>query len=61
MISIIIPLLLSIINYAGASLVPALTGASFVLIILINILVPLIFIPCFYTYSDLDESKAALK
>lgn len=54
--AILLPLLLWIVHVAGASLVPALTGASLAIIVIANILVPLVLIPCFYTYSDLDES-----
>ena len=54
--SIVLPLLLWIVEVAGDSLVPALTGVSLAFIIILNILVPLVLIPCFFTYSDLDET-----
>lgn len=61
LVSIIIPLLLYIVDVAGSSLVPALTSVSLALILVFNILVPLVLIPCFYTYSDLPEEHEQLK
>jgi hypothetical protein len=54
---IIVPLILWIVAVAGEWLIPSLVGVSLFLIILINILLPTVILPWFYTFSDLEEGE----
>ena len=62
MYAVILPLLLWIVAVSGPALVVNLAAISIGLIILISILVPTVFVPLFFTYSDLedDELKTAI-
>lgn len=55
--AIIIPVLLYIIANSGPALVPVLAGVSVGFVIFINLLVPTVILPLFFTMKDLDEGE----
>lgn len=55
--AITIPLLLYIIQNSGDMLVPVLCGTSLALVLIINLLVPTVIVPLFFTYEDLEEGE----
>jgi STE24 endopeptidase len=57
LLAIVIPLLLWTINEAGSALVPSLIGLSIALIIAFNIIIPVLILPMFYTFTDLDDGE----
>jgi STE24 endopeptidase len=61
--AIVLPLVLVIIAKSGPAMVPILAAVSVGLLLLISILVPTLIVPCFFTYSDLqdEELKAAIQ
>jgi len=52
-----VPIMLETINWAGSQLIIWLSTVTIGLIILLNILVPTLIVPLFYTYSDLEECE----
>lgn len=55
--AIILPILLYIIANSGPALVPTLAGVSVAFVIFINLLVPSVILPLFFTMKDLDEGE----
>ena len=55
--AIIIPVMLYIIQHSGDALVPVLSGVSVAFILIINLLVPTVIVPLFFTYENLEEGE----
>jgi len=55
--AIFLPLILWIIHAAGPALIPSLIGFSVSIILLINLLIPVVILPLFYTFSDLEDGE----
>ena len=51
------PLILWIIHVAGSALIPCLMGFSIFVILFVNLLVPVVILPMFFTFTDLDEGE----
>ena len=60
--AVVLPMLLWIIEVSGPALVGNLAGSTISLIIVLQLLVPTVIVPLFYTYTDLEdgELKAAI-
>lgn len=54
---VMVPVILETINWAGSQMIIWLSTVTIGLVILLNILVPTLIIPLFYTYSDMEECK----
>ena len=54
---IFLPLILWIIHAAGSALIPSLMGFSIFVILFVNLLVPVVILPMFFTFTDLDEGE----
>lgn len=52
---IIVPCLLWVVEFAGDQLVFSLSVLTISIVLLFNILVPILIIPCFYKYSELPD------
>jgi STE24 endopeptidase len=50
-------LILWIIHAAGPALIPSLIGFSVAMILLINLLIPVVILPLFFTFSDLEDGE----
>lgn len=55
--ALLLPFVLWIIHIAGRALIPCLIGFSVLIILLINVLIPVVFLPLFYTFSEMEESE----
>lgn len=55
--AIFLPLMLWIIHAAGPSLIPCLIGFSVVMILIINMLIPVVILPLFFTFTDLEDGE----
>ena len=55
--AVLIPLILWTIEVSGPALVITLAGVSISVIIILSILVPTVLLPCFYTFTDLEEGE----
>ena len=53
--AVMLPLILWVIEVSGPALVLTLAGVSIGTIIIFSILVPTVLLPCFYTFTDLEE------
>ncbi len=49
--------MLWIIHAAGPALIPSLIGFSVVMILLVNLLIPVVILPLFFTFSDLEDGE----
>jgi STE24 endopeptidase len=56
-ISIMVPSILFVVDFAGEMLIPALAALSLLFIVLIFILVPTVIMPCFNSFTDMEKSK----
>jgi len=54
---ILIPLMLWIVDYAGDKLVPYLVAFTFVVIVVVNLLIPTVILPLFFKFTDLEDGK----
>ena len=60
--AIFLPLLLWTIEKSGkALLIPALAGGCILVVILVNLLVPTVILPIFFTFSELEDEELAEK
>lgn len=57
LMGIFVPLMLWIIHVAGPALIPSLIGFSVVMILFINLLVPTVILPLFFTLTDLEDGE----
>ena len=55
--AIFLPLVLWVIQVAGPALIPSLIGFSILLILLVNLMIPVLILPLFFTFSDLEEGE----
>lgn len=53
--AVLIPLLLWIIEKTGEAMIPALAGVCIFGIVLINLLIPTVILPIFFTFSELED------
>jgi len=52
-----LPLMLWIIHAAGPALIPCLIGFSVAMILIINLLIPVVILPLFFTFTDLEDGE----
>ena len=57
MFAIVIPLILWTIAKSGKALIPSLAGISILGVILINLLIPTVILPIFFTFSELEDEE----
>ena len=55
--AILVPLMLWVVDVAGDKLVSSLVVFTFVVIVVVNILVPTVILPLFFTFTDLEDGK----
>jgi STE24 endopeptidase len=57
LMALFLPLVLWIIHVAGPALIPSLIGFSVFMILLVNLMVPVLILPLFYTFTDLEDGE----
>ena len=57
MFAIVLPSLLWIIEKTGDALIPSLAGVCILGVILVNLLIPTVILPIFFTFSDLEDEE----
>ncbi len=57
LIAVVVPCILYVVDIGGDKLVFNLASLSIGFIVLINILVPILVIPCFFTFSELEQGN----
>ena len=55
--AILIPLMLWVVDIAGDKLVTSLVAFTFVVIVVVNLLVPTVILPLFFKFTDLEDGK----